>query len=311
MADDGGAGVGSTNYVEQLRESAEHNESIVCMGLDPVVGKLGNNEHPSILQFIDFITDVTGEMQKQDVTPGAFKPNQGFYAKHAGTEVDVDDEQIPQPGLWTLETIIDHVHTYFTAPIILDFKRGDIGKSSENYAEEAKAYKVDAVTVAPYMGTDSVAPFAKKIPGTYVLCRTSNPGAKDFQDFVGEYNGEKMPLYMRVAHQIVAWAKEHPGIGAVVGATYPAELSKIAKLFAGKDIPLLIPGVGGQGGDAKEVVSRLVDAGYDLSLARINSSSGLLQPWVKKKEPTPDDYAKIVVANLHDLNQQIAYKPTG
>ena len=194
------------------------------------------------------------------------------------------------------------------AKAFLDSKRGDIAKSSENYAKEAfDAWQADAVTVSPYMGHDSVLPFAYPDKGVYVLNRTSNPGAVDFQDqTVLDKVDEKdlYPLYTAVAHHITAWSSEHPGIGAVVGATSPKELGIIASLYAGRDIPMLIPGVGSQGGSAEEVIAMMKGAGYDLLLARINSSSGLTHPW--KKGAAPDDWLDQVMSAVRKLLEEAA-----
>jgi len=166
------------------------------------------------------------------------------------------------------------------------------------------------------MGTDSVMPFiemaVKGAGGVYILNRTSNPGAEDLQSLMVEYptgeGTERMPLYMAVAHKIVDWAKGNPGVGAVIGATSPEELSQLTRFYSGKDISLLIPGVGGQGGKADEVVKRLEDDGYDLGIVRINSSSGLTHPWVKQQQSAPEDYAKVCVRALDKLNCEIGYK---
>jgi len=346
------------NYIEKLRQSAKETGSIACMGLDPVVEALprihAGYGADNILNFLD---EIFIEMNKQNALPGAFKPNHGFYLKHDRPKDLLDSSsmaRIDRPphfsGSSALARIIKEIRFIFEVfeciPVILDYKRGDIATSSANYAAEGfEAWQADAVTVAPYMGTDSVMPFAKYCndqdgKGVYVLCRTSNKGARDFQDLKVMPNGEEleklieenmvgevpegqllkhlaeavressMPVYMAVAHKIVDWAKENPGIGAVVGATYIKEMDEIARLFAGSgvDIPLLIPGVGGQGGSASEVAAVLREAGYDLSLARINSSSGITHPWAKKKEPAPDDYAKVCTAELAKLNEQIGYK---
>ena len=193
-------------------------------------------------------------------------------------------------------------------PVILDSKRGDIAKSSENYAEEAFGkWRADAVTVSPYMGSDSVLPFAREGKGVYILNRTSNPGAADIQnmltlDAVDEK--ELYPFYISVAHRIAHWASDHPGIGAVVGATSMKELGEIAEYYAGREIPMLIPGVGSQGGSASDVIASLKSAGYPLALARINSSSGLTHPW--KKGAAPEDWLDRVMAAVHALFAEAA-----
>ncbi len=298
------------NFLEKLRESAIETGSIVCMGLDPVIeampeelARFGVNRVP------EYFESIFREMIYQKVFPGAFKPNEGFYLVH--------DKSIQEafPGSGALARVLKILESRFPRiPVILDYKRGDIAKSSANYAAVGfESWGTDAVTVSPYMGTDSIMPFGdycndEQGRGIYILNRTSNKGAEDFQNLPVVVGDETMPLYMVVALKIKEWAKDHPGVGAVIGATSLEELTDLAGLYVGKNIPLLIPGVGGQGGSAEEVVSRLSDVGYGLKLARINSSSGLTHPWAKKKQAAPDDYAKVCVEELNKLNEAIGFK---
>lgn len=355
------------NYLEKLRQSAKKNNSIACMGLDPIVeAMLEKYIEYGISGFPDFLQEIFREMKDQNVNAGAFKPNQGAYLKHNKPRSRIFS------GSLALSRVMDMIEEMFPGtPIILDYKRGDIAKTSKNYAEEGfEAWKADAVTISPYMGTDSVMPFAEycnneKGKGVYILNRTSNEGAKDFQNlrailedpvrlaeelelrlykyfkngsfairnekmypdwilspddnfvkkgmidtFRDTINDETMPLYMAVANKIIGWAKDKLGVGAVVGATSLDELADLARRYAfEKNIPLLIPGVGGQGGKADEVITILRDADYDLNLVRINSSSDLTHPWAKKKQPAPKDYAKVCVEELNKLNEAIGFKP--
>jgi len=298
------------DYLEKLRRSAEKIGSIVCMGLDPVPEAMSELKLDYWFKAEAFFEDILKEMKTQGVSPGAFKPNQGYYLR-----MDKPREGNFM-GSRALANIMDLLDSEFPGiPIILDFKKGDVKKSSENYAVEGfDNWKADAVTVFPYMGTDSVSPFTDYCDknagrGVYILNRTSNEGAKDVQDLPlnTRDSGLDTLVYQQVAKKIVDWAKDRPGVGAVVGATSKEELSDLAKFYAGKDIPLLIPNVGGQGGRADDVTAILRDSEYDLSLARVNSSSGLTHPW--KKAPAPRDYAKVCVAELNKLNEQIGYKP--
>lgn len=298
------------SYPNKLRESAEDCRSIACFGVDPVKEELpGERSSRTIWDAVFMLEDIYDEMERLNIFPSAFKPNEGFYSVY---DEPMEDEYL---GRITLSEVVANWKRKPKAPIIMDVKRGDIGKSSANYAKEFfEQWGADAVTVHGYMGWDSVEPFAqycKDGHGVYVLVRTSNPGASDFQSLQVNYNGDTMPLYMAVAHKVATWAADHPGIGAVVGATAPEELTDIAELFvkSGVEIPLLIPGVGSQGGSAREVVDRLAEVGYPLELARINSSSGLLQPWMKRKQPAPNDYAKVCVDELAKLNEEIGYRP--
>ena len=304
------------NFIEKLRASAQKTGSIVCMGIDPVIEAIpvrfrerhSEENGPEVI--LPYFLEIFRQMNEKRVQPGAFKLNPGFFERH-----DVPAEGY-HGGTDALEGVISGLRRLFPAvPIILDFKRGDIGPSSENYAKVGFNRGVDAVTVHPYMGTDSVQPFVLLCNdhdgmGAYILNRTSNQGAGDFQDLqVVAGDGATKPLYMVVAGKIVEWARGHPGVGAVVGATSPQELSELASFYAGKEIPLLIPGVGGQGGDAGQVAQVLRVASYDLSIVRINSSSGITHPWVKKKNPAPEDFSTVCVAELMRLNRQIGYEP--
>lgn len=236
-------------------------------------------------------------MKKRGVRVAAFKPNLGYYA------------QLDRPmegkfdGSLALAGVIRMLRDLFPdTPVILDSKRGDIATSSLNYAKEAfDVWTVDCVTISPYMGTDSVMPFAFENKGAYILNRTSNPGGKDLQNKI-EQSGE--PFYLTVAKAIAMWHGEHSGMGAVVGATNLREFEEIAAYYADKEIPLLIPGVGSQGGTAPEVMELMKNVGYPLSLARINSSSGLTHPW--KKGPAPNDYLDRVFAGLNKLTKETA-----
>jgi orotidine-5'-phosphate decarboxylase len=242
-------------------------------------------------------------MSLSGLIPSAFKPNIGYYQSLDRPR----DEDFS--GSLALVDVMDMVENFFPGiPVILDSKRGDIARSSLNYAMEAfDCWQSDAVTVAPYMGSDSITPFASHVPGEkgiYILNRTSNPGGKDFQNLMVSANGASVPLYMEVARKIASLREEFEGLGAVVGATNMAELTKIATYYADKKIPLLIPGVGSQGGSASEVMAVLRDVGYPVQLARINSSSALTHPW--KKGPAPEDWLELCEANLRTMIEETA-----
>ncbi|MDY5932335.1 MAG: orotidine-5'-phosphate decarboxylase [Candidatus Ornithospirochaeta sp.] len=286
------------SYLDQLRESAKETGNIVCMGLDPVLAALPGEEKGTRERIADYFSELFKRMRLEGSVPAAFKPNIGYYSC-LDRPRDGDFS-----GSLALADVMDLLENYFPGvPVILDSKRGDIAKSSLNYANEAfDSWNADAVTVSPYMGTDSVMPFAFEDKGIYILDRTSNPGGADLQnqnviDSIDEK--EIYPLYLSVAHRIAAWAKEHQGIGAVVGATNPAELEDIAVYFSTRNIPMLIPGVGSQGGSAGSVIQIMRKAGYPLELARINSSSGLTHPW--KKGPAPETYLEDALSAIRKL----------
>ncbi len=291
------------SYIDKLRESAKDAGNIVCMGLDPVLSVLPSSDAPVRTRISEYFAAIFHRMRLEGVSPAAFKPNIGYYSS-----LDKPREEEFQGSLALADTL-DLLDNYFPGvPVILDSKRGDIARSSGNYAEEAfSSWNTDAVTVSPYMGTDSVLPFAYDDKGVYILNRTSNPGAVDLQnvttlDAVDEK--ELYPMYIAVAHRIAHWASEHSGIGAVVGATSMKELGEISSYYAGKDIPMLIPGVGSQGGSATDVIAALRSADYSLPLARINSSSGLTHPW--KKGEAPEDWLELVMKAVHALFTEAA-----
>ena len=280
------------NYLELLQKSSETAGNILCMGLDPVPDALPYPEKPVSRRISDYFEELFDEMLKRNLIPAAFKPNLGYYV---ALDRPLDGQF---DGSLALAQVLKMLRGKFPGiPVILDAKRGDIATSSTNYAREAfEAWHADCVTVSPYMGTDSVMPFAFADKGVYVLNRTSNPGGADLQNLLME---NQEPLYITVARTIAKWHRESSVIGAVVGATNLKELEDIAGYFADKDIPMLIPGVGSQGGSAPEVMKKLRNTGYPICLARINSSSGLTHPW--KKAPAPDDYLERVMTNLAKL----------
>lgn len=292
----------AANYGAALRESAKQTGSIACMGIDPVIEALPYPELSPGRRVLHFFEPIFAQMRQEKVFPGAFKPNIGYF--HA---LDAPLEGGSE-GSRALAQIMELLRLEFPdIPVILDMKRGDIARSSRNYAEEAfLVWKADAVTVSPYMGSDSVGPFLslaeEQYGGVYVLNRTSNPGAQELQNL---RTADGVPLYVHVAQKIISWNQEYGTGGAVVGATSPQELQELAEMYAPHSIPLLIPGVGGQGGNAADTVEILHRSGYPLQLARINSSSGITHPWVKRKEPVPEDWPAAVVANLRKLNTEL------
>ena len=285
------------SYLKLLEDSAKNAGNIVCMGLDPVVDALPFPEKDTKERIAAYLGELFSAMKEKSLQVAAFKPNLGYYAKLDRPMDGCFD------GSLALAEIIRMVREMFPGiPLILDAKRGDIATSSRNYAEEAfDTWTADCVTVSPYMGTDSVMPFAFEGKGMYILNRTSNPGGKDLQNKMEE-SGE--PFYMTVAKAIALWHETHDGIGAVAGATNLKEFEDISAFYADKNIPLLIPGVGSQGGTAPEVMDIMKKTGYPLYLARVNSSSGLTHPW--KKGPAPEDAVERAVSNIEKLMKETA-----
>ena len=280
-------------FAEFLKESAEKNKSIVCMGADPALEKIelvikkGDVEY----KISKFYSEIIETCISENTLPAAVKPNYAFYAQY-GFE-----------GLRALKTVCEKVK-YAGIPLIFDGKRGDIGNTSTAYAKEAfEFWDADCLTVAPYMGSDSVGPFIKyceeKGKGVYILNRTSNAGAVDLQNLIVEGK----PLFLKTAEKIVEWgSKANGNVGAVVGATSIAELQQLAEYFASKKVPLLIPGVGKQGGSAQEVVKILQDSGSELALHRINSSREINYAFEAEKT---EDYAGAAVRAIQKMNKEI------
>lgn len=272
------------NYTDLLRAKAEKYGNISCMGLDPVLDKMPEKSGDPGERIYYFYEKILDCVVKRRIYPSAVKPNYAFYAQYG------------IGGIEALKKIID-IYKNEDIPVILDVKRGDIGSTAAAYAGEAfDFFNADAVTLAPYMGYDSIGPFVEKKPegGFYILTKTSNKSSSEFQDL----QVEGVPLYIKTAEKIIEWNK--PGLGSVVGATYPEQLSRISELFADKsrDIPLLIPGVGTQGGDLKTVMKILGEAGSPKS-HRINSSSGINYAYLEKPS---GDFAESAVDELGRFN---------
>jgi len=228
-------------FEEKLAAAQQRNNSWLCVGLDIVAGKmplpLQKMDDP-VLPFAREIIDATKDLVC------AFKPNLGFFLAEGAA------------GIIALERLIRYIPP--DIPVILDAKFGDIGSTAEQYARGAfEAFHADAVTLSPYVGADAVKPFlAYADKGVFVLARTSNPGASEFQSLIVEnesLGAPRSPLYEVVVRKATEWHRQGPGAcGVVVGATYPQELKRIRSLAP--DLPFLVPGVGTQGGDLAATV---------------------------------------------------------
>ena len=223
-----------------LRNAGDRHDSMLCVGLDPEPAKLPGdwkNDPARLFDFCAAIVDVTKDLVC------AFKPQIAYFAAQRAEE--------------QLERLIAHIHhTAPGVPVILDAKRGDIGATAAQYAREAfERYQADAVTLSPFMGFDSLEPWLEyEGKGLILLCRTSNPGGSDLQAQVLA-GGDAPPgemLYERIARLAAGPWNRNGQLGLVVGATYPAEISRVRELAP--TLPLLIPGVGAQGGDAEATV---------------------------------------------------------
>lgn len=238
-------------FHELLRRAWATSDSMLCVGLDPDPARFPEVVHGSVLDFCTAIVDATADVVC------AFKPQIAYFAA-VGAEAE-------------LERLCAHIRDrHPDTLLVLDAKRGDIGSTAEQYAREAfERYGAHVVTVNPYLGTDSVEPFLRHPDGgVFVLCRTSNPGSGDFQSLVSD--GE--PLYQHVARRVAMEWNEIGDCGLVVGATYPDELRQVRDIVG--DLPLLVPGVGAQGGDVQATVQAgTAPSGHGMV---INSSRAIL-----------------------------------
>jgi orotidine-5'-phosphate decarboxylase len=229
-------------FLEQLQGAERQNNSLLCVGLDPEPNKFPAGMKGDASKIYDFcaqIVDATSDLAI------SFKPQIAYFAAHRAED--------------QLEKLMAHMRRNAPhVPVILDAKRGDIGATAEQYAIEAfERYGADAVTLSPFMGFDSVQPYLKHHgKGAFLLCRTSNPGGDDLQNQrLASVEGQPL-LYEHIAKLAQGPWNMNGQLGLVVGATYPAEIERVRSLAP--TLPLLIPGVGAQGGDAVATIK----AGY-------------------------------------------------
>jgi orotidine-5'-phosphate decarboxylase len=225
-------------FLDMLRGAQQRNGSMLCVGLDPEPSRFPGpfrDDARRIHEFCARIVDATADCVI------AFKPQIAYFAAHRAEE--------------QLEKLVAHIRAAAPGvPVILDAKRGDIGSTAEQYAKEAfERYGADAVTLSPFMGFDSVQPYLRhEGKGAFLLCRTSNPGGDDLQSQrLASVEGQPL-LYEHVARLAQGPWNVNGQLGLVVGATYPAEIQRVRELAP--TLPLLIPGVGAQGGDAAATV---------------------------------------------------------
>ena len=250
------------NFIDQLRAAERQNSSLLCVGLDPEPAKFPEKYKGDASKIYDFcaaIVDATADLVI------AFKPQIAYFAAHRAED--------------QLEQLMAHMRRAAPqVPIILDAKRGDIGSTAEQYAKEAfERYGADAITLSPFMGFDSLQPYLKYHgKGAFLLCRTSNPGGDDLQNQrLASVEGQPL-LYEHIAKLAQGPWNLNGQLGLVVGATYPAEIERVRAVAP--TVPLLIPGVGAQGGDALATVRagwRAVD-GETTAPIVVNSSRAVL-----------------------------------
>ena len=269
------------SFIQKLGAAWGARDSLLCVGLDPDLTKIPPHlrEQPdAILQFCIAMIDATA------ASACAFKPQIAYFAA-----ARAEDQ---------LEAVCAYLRQHYPhCPIILDAKRGDIGATAQQYAREAfERYGADAVTVNPYMGYDSVAPYLEwPDRGVIVLCRTSNPGGSDLQFL--QIDGR--PLYQHVAQLVSEKWNTNGQCSLVVGATFPSELAQVRAIVG--DMPLLVPGIGAQGGD----VAATVAAGRtsDGTGMMINSSRAILYAAAKPGENFTQAAARAAEATREEINR--------
>jgi len=272
------------NFTAALKQRWSANNTLLCVGLDPDLARLPaalRDSPDAIFSFCKDIVDATADLAC------AFKPQIAYFAA-ARAEAQ-------------LEQLIDYIHQNHPGiPVILDAKRGDIGSTAEQYAQEAFVrYNADAVTVNPYLGTDSIEPYLKYVErGVIVLCRTSNPGGSDLQFLeCGRQSAVgSRRLFEVVAEMAVERWNGSGNCALVVGATFPEEIATVRRIVG--DMPLLVPGIGAQGGD----VQATVNAGKTHTGGlMINSSRAIL--YASAGEDFAAAARRVALATRDDINR--------
>jgi orotidine-5'-phosphate decarboxylase len=267
-------------FIEKLCAAWTANQSLLCVGFDPDVARFPAELHgkpDAIFLFCKAIADATAD------TACAFKPQIAYFAA-----LRAEDQ------LEALCNYLRSAHPHI--PIVLDAKRGDIGATAEQYAREAfERYDADAVTVNPYMGFDSLQPFLEwKSRGVIVLCRTSNAGGSDLQFLCADGK----PIYQHVAQLVAEKWNTNGQCGLVLGATFPEELAQVRKMVG--DMPLLVPGIGAQGGDVEATV--VAGRSADGTGMMINSSRAILYAQAAPGERYTDAARRVAIATRDAIN---------
>ena len=223
------------NFSDPIRRAEQNNNSLLCVGLDPEPARFPGTWKGDASRIYDFCAAIVDATRDLAI---AFKPQIAYFAANRAEE--------------QLERLIAHIHSVAPeVPVILDAKRGDIGSTAEQYAREAfERYQADALTLSPFMGFDSIEPYLRYADkGLILLCRTSNPGGSDLQAQTLA-NGDV--VYEHIARLVAGPWNRGGQLALVVGATFPAEIERVRALAP--TLPLLIPGIGAQGGDARATV---------------------------------------------------------
>ena len=271
------------NFADQIRRAEQNNNSLLCVGLDPEPARFPGTWKGDASRIYDFCAAIVDATRDLAI---AFKPQIAYFAANRAEE--------------QLERLIAHIHSVAPeVPVILDAKRGDIGSTAEQYAREAfERYQADALTLSPFMGFDSIEPYLRYADkGLILLCRTSNPGGSDLQAQTLA-NGDV--VYEHIARLVAGPWNRGGQLALVVGATFPAEIERVRALAP--TLPLLIPGIGAQGGDARATVRagwRRQD-GRTVAPIIVNSSRAVLYA------SGGDDFAaaarRVALATRNELN---------
>jgi len=267
------------NFIDMLNARWHSADTLLCVGLDPDPARFPahlRNRPDAILEFCRAIVDATADLAC------AFKPQIAYFAS-----MRAEDQ---------LERLIAHIRArHPEVPVILDAKRGDIGSTAEHYAREAfERYAAHAVTLSPYMGFDSIEPYlAYPDRGAFLLCRTSNAGGNDLQML--DVGGER--LFERVAQLAASTWNRNGQLGLVVGATFPGELARVRSLVG--ELPLLVPGIGAQGGDVEASV-KAGQTARGVGMV-VNSSRAIL--YAGKDEDFADRARAVAKATRDEINR--------
>jgi len=267
------------NFIEKLTKATQKNKSLLCIGLDPDLERMPDKV--SVYEFNKAIIEATADLVC------AYKLNFAFY------------EALENEGIEALKQTVKYIPDDIL--VIGDAKRGDIGNTAKAYAKSIfDNFNFDATTVNPYLGFDSIAPFLQyRDRGVFILCRTSNASAVDFQSLRSEIDGSSRPLFEIVALKASQWNTDG-NIGLVIGATYPEELRLIRQSHP--EMPLLIPGIGAQGGDLAATIRYGADAHGERAI--INSSRQIIYA------SRENDFAQAARRAAAELREQINHHLT-
>lgn len=269
------------DFFEKLLKEQKLKKTYLCVGLDPHLDRMPKSMRGKREEVFNFLKEIVDHTH---MFACCYKPQVAYFSAYG-----IED---------TLAQIIEYIkQNYPSCSILLDAKRSDIGTTAEMYAMEAfERYQADAVTVNPYMGGDTITPFSKyKKKGVFVLCRTSNEGAKEFQNLTV---GDGQPFYTFVAERALNSWNKNENLGLVLGATAIKELRKIRDRFP--EAWFLVPGVGAQGGDLESVIEygRRVDNQGGLI---VNSARAIL--YASEEDDFPKK-AQEVASSMHKLMEK-------